>query len=172
MFASMPCCSKDADCTQAGKANARCLPLFDVAQNFCGGALPAGNVCRYDQCSADLDCAAGKPAGVTVATCFPAGAPPSHVADAPTLYNSACVYGVCRTDADCTLHPGGQCLYGLAATNGVCNLNYVLFCAYPSDPCQTGPTGVMGCTNAGNSACVPNANYQGRACGKPPPAYP
>jgi len=133
-----------------------------VEENFCGGALPAGNTCRYDQCSVDADCTAQAPAGATVATCVPSGA--------FGLYNSACIYGGCRTDADCTRHPGGQCQYGLAATNGVCNLVDVLFCAYPNDPCQTGTNGTTGCV--GDMICVPDADYQGRQCGKPPPAYP
>jgi hypothetical protein len=152
------CCSKDADCAETGKTDARCLPLVDVEQNFCGGAVPAGNVCRYDQCADDADCKAQTPIGATVATCLPSG-----IFD---HYNTACAYGVCRTDADCTKHPGGSCEYGLAATNGVCSLNDVLFCAYPSDPCQT----TTGCDNG--MICVPNADYQGRECGKPPPAYP
>jgi hypothetical protein len=157
------CCSKDADCAETGKTDARCLPLIDVEENFCGGAVPAGNVCRYDQCADDADCKAQTPTGATVATCLPSGA--------FGRYNTACVYGGCRTDADCTKHPGGQCQYGLAATNGVCNLNDVLFCAYPSDPCQTGANGTTtGCANG--MICVPNADYQGRECGKPPPAYP
>jgi hypothetical protein len=151
---------KDTDCTQAGKANARCLPLIDVIENFCGGAFPAGNACRYDQCQTDTDCRAAAPAGAAVSTCVPSGA--------LGVYNSTCVSGGCRTDSDCTLHGGGRCQYGQAATNGVCSLRNVLFCAYPSDPCGNAsspacPSGMI---------CVPNDNYQGRQCGKAPPAYP
>jgi hypothetical protein len=173
MYAPMPCCSKDADCTLAGKSDPRCLPLFDVVKNFCGGAVPTGNVCRYDECSVDSDCVAGKPAGDTVATCLPSGAPASGAVNAPLLYNSTCVYGICRTNADFTLHPGGRCLYGLAATHGMSNLNYVLFCAYPSDPCQIASNGsTTGCAPPSPSFCVPNDNLQGRTCGQGPPAYP
>ena len=156
------CCLKDTDCAQAGITNARCLPRFYVAQNFCGGAVPQGNVCRHDTCGIDSDCNVQTLTRATVATCAPPGA--------FGLYNSACVYGGCRTDADCAQHPGGKCQYGLAATNGVCNLRNVLFCAYPSDPCQTGANGTTGCP--GSMICVPNTDYQGRQCGEPPPTYP
>jgi hypothetical protein len=140
-----------------------------VAVNFCGGAIPFGNVCSHDECLNDSDCAANKPAGAAVATCLPAGAlaDPGN-SDHHSLYNATCAYGACRTNADCTLHPGGHCQYGIAATGGMCNLNSVLFCAYPSDPCQVS-------ANYAPSApcyCAPNANDQGQSCGKPPPAYP
>jgi hypothetical protein len=154
------CCLKDTDCTQPN--NGRCLPLFNVKENFCGGAVPFGNVCRYDQCRADTDCKAQAPAGATVSTCVPSGA--------FGLFNATCVHGACRTDADCGLHPGGRCQYGLAATNGVCSLRNVLYCAYPSDPCQVGSNGSTGCTQG--KICVPTSSYQGRECGAPPPAFP
>jgi hypothetical protein len=154
------CCMKDTDCTQPADSNGRCLPLFDVVENFCGGAVPVGNVCRYDQCKVDADCKATAPAGATVSTCVPSGA--------FGLYNATCVSGGCRTDGDCTLHAGGRCQYGQAATNGVCALRNVLYCAYPSDPC--GNADSSPCT--GGMICVPNDNYQGRQCGKAPPAYP
>jgi hypothetical protein len=154
------CCLKDADCTQPN--NGRCLPLRNVKENFCGGAVPFGNVCHYDQCRTDADCKAQMPAGATVSTCLPSGA--------FGLFNTTCVYGVCRTDADCGLHPGGRCQYGLAATNGVCSLRNVLFCAYPSDPCQVANNVSTGCTQG--KICVPTASYQGRECGAPAPMYP
>jgi hypothetical protein len=163
-----PCCMHDADCAQAGKSNARCLPDRNVAQDFCGGAQPAGNVCSYDKCSVDSDCNSGKPAGATVATCLPAGAlVDSFNSDQASLYNAVCAYGVCRTDADCMLHSGGRCQFGLANPNGMCSLSDVLYCAYPSDPCQTSGNFM------GNACyCVPNANDQGQQCGKAPPMYP
>jgi hypothetical protein len=154
------CCLKDADCTQS--TNGRCLPLLDVKENFCGGAVPLGNVCRYDQCRGDADCTAQAPAGATVSTCVPSGA--------FGLYNATCVYGGCRTDADCGLHPGGSCQYGQAATNGVCSLREVLFCAYPSDSCQVVNNTTTGCPSG--KICVPKSSYQGRECGAPPPEYP
>ena len=166
-----PCCSNDAACKQAGKTNARCLPDIDVAVDFCGGAVPFSNVCRYDECSVDSDCVAQKPAGATVATCLPAGAlVDAFNSNRDSRYNATCAYGVCRTDADCTLHPGGQCTFGLAATGGKCSLVDVLFCAYPSDPCQGNGFSQTACGGAGY--CVPNANNQGRQCGQGPPAYP
>ena len=154
------CCLDDADCTQA--TNGRCLPLLDVKENFCGGAIPLGNVCRYDQCRTDADCTAQAPAGATVSTCVPSGA--------FGLYDATCVYGGCRTDADCSLYPGGSCQYGQAATNGVCSLRNVLFCAYPSDACQVTNNATTGCP--AGKICVPKSSYQGRECGAPPPEYP
>jgi hypothetical protein len=154
------CCLKDADCTQS--MNGRCLPLLDVKENFCGGAIPLGNACRYDQCRADADCAAQAPAGATVSACVPSGA--------FGLYNATCIYGGCRADADCSLHAGGSCQYGQAATNGVCSLRNVFFCAYPSDSCQVANNATTGCP--AGKICVPKSNYQGRECGAPPPAYP
>jgi hypothetical protein len=163
-----PCCLHDADCAQTGKTTPRCLPHRDVAQDFCGGAQPVGNVCSYDQCSVDFDCNSGKPAGAMVATCLPAGALVDRFnSDRASLYNAVCGYGVCRTDADCTLHPGGQCQFGLVNPNGMCSLSDVLYCAYPSDPCQTSDNFM------GNACyCVPTANDQGQQCGKAPPMYP
>jgi hypothetical protein len=154
------CCLKDADCTQS--TNGRCLPLLDVEENFCGGAIPLGNVCRYDQCRTDADCTAEAPAGATVSSCVPSGA--------FGLYNATCIYGGCRTNADCGLHPGGSCQYGQAATNGVCSLRNVLFCAYPSDSCQVTNNATTGCP--AGKICVPKSSYQGRECGAPPPEYP
>src|SRR5579872_5224073 len=115
--AGVACCTKDADCTEHPAA--RCLRLLDVVENFCGGAAPQGNACRYDVCKTDDDCKAAAPAGATVATCLPSGA--------LNTWFATCAYGACRTDADCTLHPGGQCQYGQAATNGMCNLHNVLY---------------------------------------------
>jgi hypothetical protein len=154
------CCLNDGGCTQS--TNGRCLPLFDVKENFCGGALPQGNVCRYDQCRTDADCKALAPAGATVSACVPSGA--------FGLFNATCVYGGCRTDADCGFSPGGTCQYGLAATNGVCSLRNVFFCAYPSDACQVVDNAPTGCLQG--KICVPKSTYQGRECGAPPPAYP
>lgn len=155
-FAQPPCCTKDGDCT--GGAAGRCLPNLDVVENFCGGAVPQGNVCRYDLCTTDADCTK-KPTGATVGTCLPSGA--------LGTYFARCAYGGCRTSADCTKHPGGVCSYGLGPTNGACSLIDVLFCAYPSDPCgnpgQTCPSGMV---------CAPSADYQGRACNQGPPMYP
>jgi hypothetical protein len=153
------CCLKDSDCTQ-GVAG-RCEEHLLVAQNFCGGAIAAGNTCIYDECSSDADCKT-PPTGAKVAACAPSGA--------LGLLSAGCVYGGCRTDADCTTHPGGQCQYGLAATKGVCNLRYVFFCAYPSDPCQVTSTGTTGCSSP--MICVPQDNYDGRLCGAGPPEYP
>ena len=158
--ADTTCCLKEADCTQS--TNGRCLPLLDVKENFCGGAIPLGNVCRYDQCRGDADCTAQAPAGATVSACVPSGA--------FGLYNATCVYGGCRTDADCSLHPGGSCQYGQAATNGVCSLRNVLFSAYPSDSCQVTNNATTGCPSG--KICVPKSSYQGRECGAPPPEYP
>ena len=154
------CCLNAGACTQS--TTGRCLPLWNVKENYCGGAIPLGNVCRYDQCQTDADCNAQAPAGATVSTCVPSGA--------FGLFNATCVYGGCRTDADCGLSPGGTCQYGLAATNGVCSLRNVLFCAYPSDACQVANNATTGCPQG--KICVPKSSYQGRECGAPPPAYP
>lgn len=156
-FAQQPCCTKDGDCTN-GTAG-RCWPNRNVVENFCGGAVPTGNVCRYDLCTTDADCTQ-KPAGANVATCLPSGA--------LGTYFAKCAYGGCRTNADCTQHPGGVCSYGLGPTNGACSLVDVLFCAYPSDPC--GNPG-QNCASPG-MVCAPNTDYQGRACAQGPPAYP
>jgi hypothetical protein len=154
------CCLHDSDCAQTSATNARCLPLIDVKENYCGGAIPVGNVCRSDQCRADADCKATAVAGATVWTCLPAGA--------FGLYNAACVSGICRTDADCTVHAGGHCQYGQAATKGVCSLHNVLFCAYPTDACGNSDSPPCG----GGLTCVPNDNFQGRQCGQSPPQFP
>jgi hypothetical protein len=154
------CCTMDADCTAMAKG--RCLPLFNVAENFCGGAFPQGNVCRYDKCASDADCVGGKPAGATIATCLPSGA--------LNTYFATCAYGICRTNADCTKHPGGKCTYGQAPTNGVCSLHNELFCAYPTDPCGVGSATPTSCM--GGQICVPADDGQGRLCGKGPPQYP
>jgi hypothetical protein len=118
-----------------------------------------GNICHHDQCRVDGDCKAQMPAGATVAICAPAGALNQGA-------NAGCVYGGCRTEADCTKHPDGRCQYGLADTGGACSVRYVLFCAYPSDPCLT----AAGCSSL--MICVPNDDYQGRRCGKGLPMYP
>jgi hypothetical protein len=159
-FAPQGCCAKDADCAQAGSTNGRCLPLIDVKENFCGGAVPTGNACRYDQCRADADCKATAPAGVAVSACVPSGA--------FNVFNATCLSGACRTHADCTLHAGGKCQVGQAPTHGVCALRNVFFCAYPSDSC--GNSDSPAC--APGSLCVPNDNLQGRVCGQGPPQYP
>ena len=145
----------DGDC-QLG-AGGRCVSRR--TNLGCGGAVPVGNECHYDGCTKDSDC--GQPsAGATVVTCVPAGA--------LGFFTAACVLGGCRTDADCTQHADGRCLFGLAAThNGMCDLRQVLFCAYPSDPCQGAS---VGCTQ--NLICVPNEDYQGQHCGPRPPQYP
>ncbi|HVU02285.1 MAG TPA: hypothetical protein VHE30_11060 [Polyangiaceae bacterium] len=155
-FAQAPCCTADADCTDG--TNGRCWPKLDVAENFCGGAVPTGNDCRYDRCASDADCTQ-KPAGASVAVCLPAGALGTYFAQ--------CVYGGCRTNADCTAHPGGVCTYGQGPTNGACSLVNELYCAYPSDPC-----GNAGQDCPSPKICVPKADYQGRECGAGPPMYP
>jgi hypothetical protein len=151
-FAGTTCCMADADCTE--KAHGRCVPKNSIPN--CGGAVPVGNTCLYDQCATDADCKAGMPAGATVATCLPA---------IQGRQTTVCAYGACRTHADCTKHPGGACTYGLGPTHGQCSLVDVLFCAYPSDPCPA-----QACTFP--MVCVPNDNYQGRQCGQGPPMYP
>jgi hypothetical protein len=157
--APTPCCSKDGDCTQSGKG--RCLPLYRVKDNYCGGAIPLGNVCRYDQCKTDVDCRASQPVALPLSACVPSGA--------FGLYTNTCVRGVCRVDADCAQHPGGRCLYGLAPTNGVCSLLNVFSCAYATDACGDGKT----CpADAAGPVCVPKADLQGRECGLPPPMFP
>jgi hypothetical protein len=153
------CCTGDGDCTLAADGGqtdkGRCLPRTSP----CGGAVPIGNICQFDECRTDADCTAKMPAGATVAICAPAGA---------LNHDSAgCVYGGCRTDADCTRSPGGRCSYALADTGGACVVRNVLFCAYPNDPC----TMTGGCSPPA-MICVPSADYQGRRCGKGLPMYP
>jgi hypothetical protein len=151
------CCSSDAACT--GGKDGRCISNRATYLG-CGGAVPTGNSCHYDDCSTDSDCKSG-PAAATVATCVPPGA--------LGVYTATCVYGGCRIDADCTLHAGGKCTYGEQATHGMCDRGYVLFCAYPNDPCATN----MQCQgNPNGIACVPEDNFQGRHCSAPPPAFP
>jgi hypothetical protein len=157
--APTPCCTKNGDCTDS--PNGRCLPLWNVKENYCGGAIPQGNVCRYDQCKADVDCKASATGGLPVSACIPSGA--------FGLFTNTCVRGVCRVDADCALHPGGRCVYGLAPTNGTCSLLDVLSCAYANDPCGDGKA----CpADAAGPLCVPKPNLQGRECGLPPPQFP
>jgi hypothetical protein len=151
------CCASDAVCTSG--VGGRCLRR---PGSPCGGAVAFGNACGYDECVADADCRTGMPAGATVSACVPSGA-------FPGIYVATCIYGGCRTDADCTLHAGGKCTYGNAAThNGMCDLRQVFFCAYPSDPCQGTNTGCQTFL----FLCLPQENYQGRVCSAPPPAYP
>jgi hypothetical protein len=154
------CCTSDTACT--AHAGGHCVSRLASALS-CGGARPFGNACSYDACVTDADCMPGLPAGATVAACIPAGALGLHAA--------SCRYGGCRTDADCTLHPGGTCELGLAAThNGMCDLRQVLFCAYPTDPCQARYGSCP--QNAGPLVCAPEESYQGRHCVPAPPAYP
>jgi hypothetical protein len=152
------CCSDDAECAD-GTAG-RCISTR--ATYFgCGGAVPIGNKCNYAECAADADCLPSTPQGATLAACVPAGA--------LGLYTAACIYGGCRTDQDCTLHPGGECRFGEAATHGTCDRRRVLFCAYPSDPCGSDSD----CQQAGSfQVCVPEESYQGRHCAPAPPMYP
>lgn len=107
-------------------------------------------------------CGRQAPAGATVSACVPSGA--------FGLYSATCVYGGCRTDADCSLYAGGSCQYGQSATDGVCSLRNVFFCAYPNDSCQVTDNATTGCP--AGKICVPKSNDQGRECGAPPPAYP
>jgi hypothetical protein len=151
-FGGTPCCMADADCTD--KPHGRCVPRNYIAG--CGGAIPVGNTCLYDQCATDADCKAAMPAAATIATCLPA---------IQGRVTKNCVYGACRTHADCTKHPGGVCTYGLGPTHGQCSLVDEFFCAYPSDPCPA-----TACPSL--MQCVPNDDYQGRQCGPGPPMYP
>jgi hypothetical protein len=151
-YAGTPCCMSDADCTQ--KANGRCVPKNYIPN--CGGAVPVGNTCVYDQCATDADCKTAPPAGATVATCLPA---------IQGRVTKICGYGGCRTNLDCTKHPGGLCQFGRGPTHGQCSLYDEFFCAYPSDPCPAQ-------TCAFPMVCVPNDDYQGRQCGPGPPMYP
>jgi len=152
----MNCCTADSECTDG--AGGRCIPNRDTVLS-CGGAIPSGNSCNYDACTADADCEADLPADSTVAACVPPGALANHT--------NACVYGVCRTDADCTKEAGGQCIYGFAATHNGCDLRLVLSCAYPSDPCQMR---YGDCDGA--MVCAPEEDLQGQHCVNPPPMYP
>jgi hypothetical protein len=161
------CCRSDADCVQS--PNGRCLLSPDREERACGVAVPVGNTCHYDQCRADADCLAREPGATPFAACLPSGA--------FGLFNATCAYGGCRTDADCVLHPGGTCQYGLSAAGGLCSLYNgsllpgVLFCAYPSDPCQVAHNASTEAECPQGKICVP-AGYQGQACGPPPPVYP
>jgi len=150
------CCTADSECTDG--EGGRCIPNSETVLS-CGGAVPVGNACNCDACSTDADCAADLPADSTVAACVPPGALGS--------YTASCVYGVCRTDADCTEESGGQCIYGFAATHGGCDLRLVLSCAYPSDPCQ-----VRYGDCDGAMVCAPEEDLQGQHCVAPPPMYP
>jgi hypothetical protein len=154
------CCQSDADCAKS--AGGRCVSYRETDLN-CGGAQPFGNACVYEACHTDSDCRAQMPPGATVSTCVPPGA--------LGFFVSMCIHGGCRTDTDCALHPGGRCLFGLAAThNGMCDLRQVLYCAYPSDPCQPGPDACSGSSSI--LRCLPNEDYQGRHCAPGPPQYP
>ena len=151
-FGGTPCCMADADCTD--KPHGRCVPRNYISG--CGGAIPVGNTCLYDECATDTDCKATMPAGATVAICLPA---------IQGRVTKICTYGICRTHADCKKHPGGLCVYGLGPSHGKCALVDELFCAYPSDPCPA-----TACPSP--MQCVPNDDYQGQQCGPGPPQYP
>ena len=152
------CCAEDAQC--ADGAGGRCISRFNTYFG-CGGAVPSGNGCNYDACASDADCNSQRPSGATVSACLPAGA--------LGRYTATCIHGGCRTDADCTLHPGGQCRFGEAATHGTCDRRNVFFCAYPTDSCQSNAQ----CQDSGTFfLCLPEENYQGRHCAPPPPMYP
>ena len=164
--ADTTCCRSDSDCAQP--TNGRCLPSPDAEERACGAAVPLGNVCRDDQCGTDADCLAREPGVAPLAACLPSGA--------FGLFSATCAYGICRTDADCVLHAGGKCQYGWAATGGFCSFHYgsilpgVLFCAYPSDPCQVAHNASTECPPG--KICVPSGGGQGQECGLPPPVYP
>jgi hypothetical protein len=150
------CCTKDADCK-----NGRCISDQSVyGTSYCGHPVPDEGACSYDECQTDRDCRARFAGSAAMTACVPSGQ--------FGLFTSTCVNGACRTDADCVLHSGGKCQYGLAATKGDCSNYKVLFCAYPSDPCQVKDNPATTCP--GGQICVPADNYQGQVCGLPPPA--
>jgi hypothetical protein len=149
------CCTANSGCT-SGKGG-RCISNLATYLG-CGGAVPTGNTCHYDDCAVDADCKSA-PAMATVSTCVPSGALGE--------YNATCVYGGCRTNGDCVLHPGGVCTYGEQATHGMCDRGFVFYCAYPSDPCN----GTQDCLSSG-LVCAPEDDFQGRHCTQGPPEYP
>jgi hypothetical protein len=163
------CCLHDTDCTTPTAG--LCVPNGAVTTTFCGGFQPLGNTCRSDECAKDADCDASKPAGTAKAACFPSGV----YNGARNLYTATCVFGACRTDADCAQSAGGRCSYGLAPTHGVCNLQYVTYCAYPSDPCHLDGFTTVGCEpglGVTVTICVPQDDLQGMHCGPAPPMIP
>jgi hypothetical protein len=93
-------------------AHGRCLPRTSLPG--CGGAIPEGNVCVYDQCATDADCKAAMPAGAAIATCPPSGA-------LGRVEANLRVRGLPH-ERRLTKNPGGVCLYDLGPTHGQCVL--------------------------------------------------
>jgi hypothetical protein len=148
---SIPCCLADAECTKMPRGH--CIPYVKA---FCGSpGMTPGNVCRYDQCAADTDCTA-RPNG------FCSGG-----------YPRECLYGPCRTNADCIRSAGGRCVMasykGNAGTDACTNTQ--VFCRYSTDPCET-DADCKGDAGPYGKVCMPNADLQGASCwdraGQPP----
>lgn len=140
------CCMKDSEC--AAKPGGRCVS-YQLGR--CGGAVIAGNGCRYDECATDADCNARKGGA-----CIPAGA--------FGAVTRACLYGPCRFDGDCRQKPGGRCqavpfFPGCGPASGP-----TLFCSYDGDPCKLG--GPCSSTDAGFGLqiCGPRVDLQGTEC--------
>lgn len=143
-------CCADAECpAEPGRGAVCTLERTDRQQVGCGGAAPGpANQCLSDACVEDADCGGGQACvragqyGFVVSTCVP-----SH----------------CRSDADCTDHPGGECTPFFVACR-----NAGFWCTYTEDPCRTDAD----CRDGGEPRfCQPVAGEPTRCVveGPPPP---
>ena len=141
------CCVNDSQCTDKPRGycipNTYRLPWCDQdMQSVLIPPLPPGNRCLYDLCSADSECT-DQPNGF----CSP---------DFPRQ----CVYGPCRTNADCNRRAGGQCVLGLVCESAS---RRGAFCRYDDDRCRSYID--CGLTEAGTAIfCVPNDDGHGMVC--------
>lgn len=108
-------CCLHTDCNQTDPSGT-CIvgPLF-----YCGGVAPMiANICVYDECASDTDCAADQ-------ICLP----PRVLAE-PV---SRCVSAQCKADADCSNGNDGQCSALFDPCNGRLSGFY---CTYESSECR------------------------------------
>lgn len=147
------CCISHDQCPQPF---GRCM-----ARPYCGGVSgrQVFAYCVQDAwCTGDGDCEKG---GVCTPTSVLGG-------DRPR-----CVYGSCRTSADCTRGPGGECLLGVVG-GGPCSSGYTQrYCHYANDVCHpfVGGTDCPGESQFGWT-CRPKQDGHGTQCVERAPTPP
>jgi hypothetical protein len=144
---SQSCCHADSECGASPIAN-----CISHDYGFCGGPpIQGGNSCKVDVCTSDSNCTGQQPNGFCTAR-----------------YPRYCVYGPCRTNADCNQRAGGRCVMDVPHYS--CTKETV-FCRYADDPCEVDTD----CKpdDAGRSmVCYPRDDLQGTQCTLPPPPPP
>ncbi len=134
-------CCTSADCTEGRHGGCFFTADFSI---YCGGPEPLpANVCLYDECMSDAECAASD----TGRFCLPA--------DLFGWPRRRCAWGTCKLDTDCTREPGGYC----APLPDYCCPGHIqgFFCIYPGacatqDDCD-GWEACMGDWSTGGTIC-------------------